>query len=655
MEEHARKHTLAIVSVLGIASIPLLFTLPVWITLWCFSLWGYAITAHVRNWPWPNRTIRLGLTVIGCILTFALLGGGRIVGSTFVGLLAIMAGLKPFENTRHRDRMVTLFLVYFTIISSLFVIENFLIVTYMFFSVFITTACLIYFNHPDRPPSESFRLTAIIMGQAIPAMILLFIFFPRLEGTFITFRGSGQGRTGFSESVAPGSISRLAKDDGIAFRAEFLGNLPRAEELYWRGLVLWNFDGNAWQRGISAFGIKRRLGGKRAYEYNITLEAHNKKYLVALDLPTMAPMFTRLVEDYTLVRRWPVTRGFRYYVKSYTDATVEGLSIRAGRALRLPQDGNAKSRSLARKWATQNDSPEGIVDQAIHYFRSNNFQYTLNPPLMENETVDTFLFEERKGYCGHYASAFTFLMRAAGIPARVVVGYLGGDWNPYGNYLIVRQYHAHAWTEVLLEGRGWVRVDPTTAVVPERVSMGLAESLVPEELPDFLTHTKLGRFGVYWEKAKFMWDAVNLRWNAWLMEYSRREQMGLLRQLWMNLRHYMNWILVWGAVLAVVSGAILLFRYRRYRSRFGKDPVLAAYHIFCKKLEKVGIKRDASQGPRDFGQHVIVLRSDLRKPVNEIIQQYIDLRYATRGDTSSARKLYKKIKRFNPRIQQHQA
>jgi transglutaminase-like putative cysteine protease len=566
-----------------------------------------------------------------------------------------MAGLKPFENTRHRDRMVTLFLVYFTIISSLFVIENFLITLYMFFSVFITTACLIYFNHPDRPLAEGFRLTAKIMVQAIPVMVLLFIFFPRLEGTFVTFRGSGQGRTGFSESVTPGSISRLAKDNKIAFRAEFLGDMPQAEELYWRGLVLWNFDGKTWQRGLNAFGIKKPVRGKRMYEYNISLESHQKKYLVALDLPTTTPAFTRLLEDYTLARRWPVNRGFRYYVKSYTDTFAGSLSIRLRRALQLPANGNEKSRLLAKMWVEQGNSQERIVEQAIHYFSSNNFQYTLNPSLMEKDPVDTFLFEERKGYCGHYASAFAFLMRAAGIPTRVVVGYLGGERNPYANYLIVRQYHAHAWAEVFFEGKGWVRIDPTTAVAPERVSLGLAESLIPEELPDFLSRTKLGRFGIYLEKARFMWDAVNLRWNAWLMEYSRHEQIGLWMRLWKSIWLNKVWILIWGTLFAMALGAIFFYRYQNSHAGSGRDPVQAAYGLFCRKLERAGIKREASQGPRDFGQHVSVLRSDLRKPANEIIQHYIDLRYATKGDTTSAKKLYQKIKRFHPRIQQHKA
>lgn len=150
-----------------------------------------------------------------------------------------------------------------------------------------------------------------------------------------------------------------------------------------------------------------------------------------------------------------------------------------------------------------------------------------------------------------------------------------------------------------------------------------------------------------------MWDAVNLRWNAWLMEYSRHEQIGLWERLWINVWLYKVSILLWCTLLTVISGAIILYRYRHIQSRFGKDQVLAAYRLFCRKLERVGIKREASQGPRDFSLQVGVLRSDLKNQVNEIIQHYIDLRYATKGDATSAKKFFKTIRKFHPRMQQH--
>jgi hypothetical protein len=354
------------------------------------------------------------------------------------------------------------------------------------------------------------------------------------------------------------------------------------------------------------------------------------------------------MEDHTLMRRWQLRRGFRYHVKSYTDVSPTFLVLRNFRALQLPDEGNPKSRALAKQWADQFKTSHEIVDKAVDYFRSNKFHYTLNPPLLGKDPIDAFLFETRKGYCEHYASAFAFLMRAAGIPARVVIGYLGGERNPYGNYLIVRQYHAHAWTEVFLGGSGWVRLDPTTAVAPARVSTGLAESLVADELPDFLSRTNLGRIGLYWQRAKFMWDSVNLRWNAWFMEFSRNEQTGLWMRLWLTLQLYTNQIIFVGSVLIGILATILFYRTRRARPGLEKDPLAAGYHLFCRKLERVGIKREAFVGPRDFAQQVSVMRSDLKNQVDEILQRYIHLRYGKNRDQRAAKMFVKQVKKFHP-------
>ncbi|MEJ2095764.1 MAG: transglutaminaseTgpA domain-containing protein [Deltaproteobacteria bacterium] len=553
--QEKREHTPAVVLIMATAAMPLFFRLPIWIALWCLLLWGYTALAHYKHWPWPNRVVRTGLTVTGCVLALHFLERSFVGGRTFLGLLCIMAGLKPLENACHRDRMMTLLLVYFTFISSLFVIENLLITLYMFFAVFITTAGLIHFNHSRMPAAHGLRLSAIILAQAIPFMIILFVFFPRSEGTFFSASRSGQGSTGFSDSLAPGSVSTLVKSNSIAFRAEFKGDIPAAENLYWRGLVLWDFDGRTWRKGRHYLNTLYRFSGRNRVDYDIFLEPHRKRYLLAIGLE---------------------------------------------QALAIPETGNPQSRALAAHWRAQFDSEESIIKQAIAYFQANPFQYTLNPPLLSSNPVDAFLFETRKGYCEHYASAFAFLMRAAGIPARIVVGYLGGERNPYGNYLIVRQYQAHAWTEVFVAAKGWVRVDPTSAVAPERVSTGVAESLIADELPQFLQRGKFAGLRLYWEKTKYFWDSINLRWNAWFMEFSRYEQLGLRMRLGRIARSHLNQIVFAGAALIAVAASLVLFRSRRGRAILRQDPVVAGYYLLCKKMERAGVKREAFQGPRDF-------------------------------------------------------
>ena len=417
---------LLIVAVLGIVIGPLLFNLPVWVTGWCVTFWGYAVLAHKRGWPWPGRTVRLILACTGSMVVFVFLGDGTLGGQMFIGLLSVMAGLKPLETKSHRDSIVTLFMAYFIIISSLFIIENLFITLYMFVSVLATTACLIHFNLPGRQLKKNLRLAVIIILQAIPLMILFFILFPRAEGTFFSLPGSYQGRSGFSETMQPGSISRLVRQDRTAFRVQFQGEFPDAPALYWRGLVLWHFDGKSWSRGAAPEHSQPSVRGQNVFQYDVIIEPHRKKHLFALDLPLSAPPLTRLTGDFTLVAHWPLRKRRRYQVRSSPDARVRDLGHQGQIARQLPETGNPEAKLLAESWMTRLGSPKAVLNQAIQYFKQNQFSYTLKPPLLGEDPVDDFIFGSKSGYCEHFTSAFAYLMRAAGIPARVVIGYLGG-------------------------------------------------------------------------------------------------------------------------------------------------------------------------------------------------------------------------------------
>jgi transglutaminase-like putative cysteine protease len=648
-QQPVQEHVL-IVSVLGVVIGPLLLNLPLWVAGWCLTFWGYALLADKKKWPWPNRTVRLILTCIGFMAVLVFLGEGvSLGGQIFIGLLSVMAGLKPLETKSHRDRVVTLFMAYFIIISSLFIIENLFITLYMFVSVLVTTACLVHFNLPERQLKTNLRLAAIIMIQAIPLMVLSFLLFPRAEGTFFALPGRFQGRTGFSESMQPGSISRLVREDRTAFRAQFQGDFPEAASLYWRGLVLWHFDGKSWTRGSVPARHQRRIRGQKVFQYDIVLEPHRKKHLFALDLPLSSPPLTRLTEDYTLMSLWPMRKVYRYKMRSSPDARIISMGAQEEIARQIPAHGNPEAKLLAAAWRSRLGSPEAVLDQAIQHFKQNEYSYTLKPMLLGENPVDEFLFGTKSGYCEHFASAFAYLMRAADIPARVVVGYLGGARNPYGNYLIIKQYHAHAWVEVFLDNQGWVRVDPTALVVPERVSMGLADSLLSEDLPDFLTQTGIGRLSSYLRKMTYMWDAINLQWNAWFMEYSRTEQMFLLVGFFSKIAwRQVGWIMGVGGLLAglAVMGRI---KYKRNTTAGDKDPVKKAYDLFCHKLERVGISREPAQGPVDFARMGGLIRSELKGSIERITHKYIALRYKSNQGKISHQSFLKMIRKFNPK------
>jgi protein-glutamine gamma-glutamyltransferase len=644
-----KQQPLLIVAVLGIVIGPLFLNLPLWVAGWCLTFWGYALLAYKRRWPSPNRTIRWVLACTGFMAVLIFLGRGSLGGQMFIGLLSVMAGLKPLETKSHRDRVVTLFMAYFIIISSLFIMENLLITLYMFVSVLATTACLVHFNFPERSLKTNSRLAAVIMLQAIPLMILFFILFPRAEGTFFTLPGRYQGRSGFSETMQPGSISRLVREDRTAFRVQFQGDFPDASSLYWRGLVLWHFDGKSWTRGSVPGGYQRRVRGEKVFQYDIILEPHQKKHLFALDLPLSTPPLAHLTEDFTLMTRWPLRKTHRYQVRSSPDARIRVMGNQGQIACQLPEKGNPEAKLLAAGWLSRLGSPEAVLDEAITFFRQNGFSYTLEPPLLGENSVDDFVFGSKSGYCEHFASAFAYLMRAAGIPARVVVGYLGGEHNPYGDYLIVKQYHAHAWVEVFMNNQGWIRVDPTAIVAPERVSLGLADSLQSENLPDFLVQTGIGRMQAYFRKTAYMWDAVNLQWNTWFMEYSRLEQVRILVEVFSSAsRRRVLWIVGLGGILAgmAVMGWV---RFKGVKKTEDKDSVKEAYDLFCTKLEGVGIERNPSQGPVDFARMAGLNRSDLRGPIEAISHQYIALRYMSHQDKASHQSFLKMIRMFDPK------
>ncbi len=641
------RHPAPIIAVLGLVIGPLLINIPIWVSGWCVVFWIYTLLVYQRKLPQPGRKIRLIYTVTGCMLILIFLGGMTLDSQAFIGLLCVMAGLKPLEATRHRDRVVTLFMAYFIIIISLFSIENLVISLYMFIAVLATTTCLVHINHPGRQLRVNLRLVGIIMLQAMPLMVLLFILFPRLEGSIFSLPGRFAGQTGFTDTLRPGSISQLVQVDQTAFRVQFDQEIPEAADLYWRGLVLWYFDGKHWTQGSMPRHNKHFIRSDNFVEYDVILEPHRKQHLFALDVPITAPRFTALTEDFTLRTRWPVRTVQRYHLRSAQDVHVQSGAAQKLMARQLPEEGNPKSRFLAEAWSSRLGSPQAVLNEAVRYFSQGDFVYTLRPGLLGENPVDGFLFNTRSGYCEHYASAFAYLMRAAGIPARVVVGFLGGDLNPYGNYLIVKQYHAHAWVEVFIDDQGWIRVDPTALVAPERVSMGITGSLATDDLPDFLNQTGTRQLRAYFHRLVYIMDAINLRWNSIFMEYSRLEQAGLLRKVFGNISQN-RWIWIVALISSVVTVVVWVrFRYYFRPRSYRKDQIQETYQVFCRKLAGIGIEKHPAQGPLDFANMINMHRPELKKRVATIMDAYIALRYRRARGNMSFRMFKQLVRRFD--------
>jgi transglutaminase-like putative cysteine protease len=343
-----------------------------------------------------------------------------------------------------------------------------------------------------------------------------------------------------------------------------------------------------------------------------------------------------------LISRTPVRNRVRYDMSSYTNFTTRVADdpdeLRPG--LQLPQDFNPRARALAREWAAGFDTDAAIAQRALRYFREQGFVYTLEPPLLGRDSVDEFLFGSKQGFCEHYASSFVFLMRAAGVPARVVTGYQGGDINPVDGYMIVRQSDAHAWAEVWLKGRGWVRFDPTGAASPVRVESGVAAAVPATDPLPLMARTTL----TWLREARYNWDALANKWNQLVLGYNPERQREFLTRLGMNEPSWENMALTlfWGVggLLALLSAWLL----RRMRTA---DPVQRLWLKFCGKLGKKGSPRAANEGPADF-----VARAAGRYPgeaerIRAIGERYIALRYGALAEARALTELRLLVREFS--------
>ncbi len=634
---HDKRRFSVVLAALAVAFAPHLMRVPAFVAAFVCSAWGYALGMQYRGWAVPPRWLRV-ILALGCLgLVFAHYGRsfGRDEG---VALLSLMLGLKAVESKSVRDMLALLFLAYFVVVTNVLYSQGLLMSAYMVLSVLAVTAALIHL-HSARPTlAPDLRGGAVLLAQSLPLALLLFVFFPRLPGALWGVQDDrDEGVTGFSDTLEPGSVSSLSLSGEVAFRVDFFGPAPDRDSLYWRGLVLDTFDGSKWFRNLPFEAAEKiaDLPTDRT-EYALTVEPHGKEWLFALDLPVIAPRGTVLRSDRTLVSLRLVRSRMRYDLVSAPAAPA--VEAAGSRWTALPEDGNPRARELALKWRGEGRGTRGLIAAALDLFREGGFVYSLQPGAMEGDIIDQFLFASRQGYCEHYASAMTFLLRSAGVPARVVVGYQGGEFNPMGQYLIVRQSDAHAWVEVWEDGR-WLRVDPTSVVAPQRLSVG-AEAVFSPQGQGEAVHEglrALRRVGRFFQLG---WDAANNSWNQWVLGFSHDRQ----RSLWQRLgldpstragAGKLAGLLALG--LAVVLGTVFWYMLRSRRAH--TDPVAVQYARFCRAMERAGLPRRPSEGPVDYAGRIGLERPELGPAAREIADAYVALRYGVRGDMDAFNRL----------------
>lgn len=636
---------------------PVAVELPVWlVAAFALSL-GWRFATDHRGWRRPGRVLRTFLLVLIVVAVYHQYG--RLLGrEPGVALVVALLGLKFLEIRTRRDYLLSLFLFYLVLLGAFLQEQASWLGAWTLLTVGMSLAAMIHVAQPQGLSARAkLRHAVLLVAKALPLMLVAYLLFPRIQGTLWGLPVDAHvGLTGLSETMRPGSINSLSESTAPAFRVTFEGAIPPLRDLYWRSLVLTKTDGRSWSRSRPsriADEDESFEGLGEPVRYSVMLESSNKPWMPALDLPAEVPPEARARNGYTLEFRVPARERQTYTLSSYPRYRTPALAPEERSAnLRLPEETSPRVRALADTWRREQAEPLAIARAALAHFRQENFVYTLAPPLLGDDPVDEFLFDTRRGFCEHYTAAFVTLMRAAGVPARVVNGYQGGEVNVAGNYLIVRQSDAHAWAEIWVPGSGWVRVDPTSAIAPERIELGsdalrrlAARGVAPGSLPAaaVLKAIELSGLDMTFLYARLYWDLANLSWYRWVVDYGKLRQERFLAGLGFGSAS-------WEKLLTALGGTALLvlLAYLAWQRcpRPARDPVLAAYLRFCRKLARAGLVRAPHEGPLHFARRAAAARADLAPAIGEITRLYLKLRYGDGGLSGERQVLRRAVAAF---------
>lgn len=631
--------------------VPHLFHLPVVLSVGCVVVILYGSWCLlVRRQPWfPKVWVKIILMIVSLVVIIKD-SGAAFTSEPATAFLVVLAILKLLEMRLIRDVQVVVLLGFFLLAAQFFYAQSLL---YTFYALSVTpwlVAVLMISFRPGESGKGYWLRAGRMIGQALPLAMVLFLLIPRFSHPLWAIPSqSATASTGLGLSMTPGSISRLIPSDRVAFRATFQTPPPKPSEMYWRGPILWRLTGETW------YALNIPLPGSPApfavrgqrWVHEITLEPNALPVLFALDYPDQAPDGARLNRDRQIVVGKPVSSVQRYTVVSHaaTQSPEPPLEHERRMALALPATGNPRARQLASDWHSQNAEPQEIVQLGLDHLATEPFTYTLMPPPLGTDAIDGFLFVTRSGFCEHYAGAFTFLMRAAGVMARVVTGYQGGTFNPLGDHVTVRDADAHAWVEVWLSGWGWVRVDPTAVVAPRRLAQGM-EAMAAQEPEAFPV---LDHSSSLWRPLRQVWDWVEYDWNRLVIGFDSGKQ----RMFWSALG-WLNpemWALVVTMVLAVAVFPFFwaLFAWIIPSFRAQRDPFHLWYGRFCHKLAKAGVTRQPWEGPLRYGERAGALLPEHARDIALIAKVCSQWRYEPSLAPDKLAHLKSKIQGFNPK------
>ncbi len=627
--------------------LPHLLVLPWWLVLFTLVALGLGWARSFAGFPKLPRIVKYLLLLFALLSFFVTFGlpAGRSSGSA---LLVLMAALKPLEIECRKNARHLLLLTYFLVAAYFFSYQEIAAALWLFFAVFLITIAFTALElEAESFISRQIVTPAMILSSAsLPVVLALFFLFPRLPGPLWSFPEERRvAVTGLPNELEMGGISRLVRSSKVALRAEFEGSLPPApEKLYWRGPVFSRFDGRTWRRRKDSSAVlKPALVSLTPLQtYTVTLEAHHQPWLLALDPPFLAPAGTTFSIARELLLKRPLHQVYRYKMATTEnfqwfekDLPTDFRKFVSPIAIRR----NPRSFELARSWAAAGLVEEALVKRLLDLFRQAPFRYTLEPPSSSgNGPVDEFLFQTKAGFCEHYAGAAAFLLRSAGLPARVVGGYLGGELHPLGGYLVVRQYSAHAWIEVQLKNKGWVRIDPTAAVAPERVEIGIA-AVFPES---DLSFRLWGGSGNDWLRKLGQYrDLAEFYWNFWVLGYGPKLQNIFLGYFGLDKLYYWIAALIGLPFLALFLGLGIL----KLASLEKVPPEVMLYRRYCRYWARRGQARKLSETPTVFAQRLAQAFPEEAERAAEVASLYLQLRYGKKRNFSAELKRLRLLSR----------
>ena len=584
--------------------IPLIPTLPLWMAaVWAVvAAWYWKIV--YAAWSFPSAVVKFGLVAVAMLGIY--LQYGQWLGlEPMVATLVLAVVLKLLEMKTRRDHYLILLLCYAVLACRFLFEQQIPAVLLALLQLLLLLIAQQAMYRQQMAWRASLRLASLLLVQAIPLMLLLFLVFPRIGPLWSMPLPGGKAQTGMSDTLEFGDIADLSQSGELAFRVSFDGDPPAAEQLYWRGLVLENFDGRRWSRLTTARWQRPptpALAGDDVLSYTVTLEPGAHQWLYTLAVARLSRDDVDYGGDYQWLARPALTGRLQYNVDSQLNQPRDEFNPQHRAAnRRVPGAANPRARELAQRWQQRYPEPADRVAAALQFFREGAFIYTLQPPLLGENNVDEFLFDRRQGFCEHYAGSFVFLMRAAGVPARLVVGYQGGEYNREGRYLLVHQSDAHAWVEVWLDGQGWQRIDPTQTVAPDRVRLG-AEQLLRDQ-QGYLGQSPLSLRRFEWARdLRLYFDELNYAWAKWVLNFDGQTQERVLQRLLgeINAQRLLLALLVCGALpMALVAGFALWPRRRA-------EPMEVRYYRAAERAlaRRTGLRAKPGETPGQLLQRV---------------------------------------------------